>query len=80
MDTNKQNIPIIRVDAPRMRSAEINAHLARHNLFAAEIRPQEGSLEELFLGLTTPPASISTPPRPGMAALARDANDPQFGG
>ncbi|TMC67206.1 MAG: ATP-binding cassette domain-containing protein [Chloroflexota bacterium] len=79
MDTNKQNISIIRVDAPRARSAEINAYLARHNLFAAEIRPQEGSLEELFLGLTMPPASISTPPRPGMAALARDSNDPQFG-
>lgn len=79
METNKQNIPIIQVDAPRTRSAEINAHLARHNLFAAEVRPQEGSLEELFLGLTTPPTSISTPPRPGMAALARDSNDPQFG-
>jgi ABC-2 type transport system ATP-binding protein len=76
-DTNKQNMPIIRVDAPCARSAELNALLAQHNLFAAEIRPQEGSLEELFLGLTTPPASNSTP-RPGMAALARDASDPQF--
>ena len=77
MDTNKQNIPIIRVGAPRTRSAEINALLARHNLFAAEIRPQEGSLEDLFLGLTAPSASISTP-RPGMAALARDAHDLQI--
>jgi hypothetical protein len=76
-DTNKQNMPIIRVDAPRARSAELNALLAQHNLFAAEIRPQEGSLEELFLGLTTPPASNSSP-RPGMAALARDASDPLF--
>ena len=71
MDTSKQNMPILRVDAPRTRSAELNALLAQHNLFAAEIHPQEGSLEEIFLGLTTPPASIS-PPRPGMAALARD--------
>ena len=78
MDTSKQNMPILRVDAPRTRSAELNALLAQHNLFAAEIHPQEGSLEEIFLGLTTPPASIS-PPRPGMAALARDARDPQFG-
>jgi ABC-2 type transport system ATP-binding protein len=73
MDTNKQNLPILRIDAPRARSAELNALLAQHHLFAAEIHPQEGSLEELFLGLTTPPASISQP-RPGMAALARDTN------
>ena len=78
MDTSKQNMPILRVDAPRTRSAEVNALLAQHNLFAAEIHPQEGSLEEIFLGLTTPPASIS-PPRPGMAALARDSSDPQSG-
>lgn len=78
MDTSKQNMPILRVDAPRARSAELNALLAQHNLFAAEIHPQEGSLEEIFLGLTTPPASIS-PPRPGMAALARDSSDPQSG-
>ena len=78
MDTSKQNMPILRVDAPRARSAELNALLAQHNLFAAEIHPQEGSLEEIFLGLTTPPASIS-PPRPGMAALARDSSDQQSG-
>ena len=78
MDTSKQHMPILRVDAPRTRSAEVNALLAQHNLFAAEIHPQEGSLEEIFLGLTTPPASIS-PPRPGMAALARDSSDPQSG-
>jgi ABC-2 type transport system ATP-binding protein len=78
MDTSKQHMPILRVDAPRARSAELNALLAQHNLFAAEIHPQEGSLEEIFLGLTTPPASIS-PPRPGMAALARDSSDPQSG-
>ncbi len=77
MDTSKQHMPVLRVDAPRTRSAELNALLAQHNLFAAEIHPQEGSLEEIFLGLTTPPASIS-PPRPGMAALARDSSDPQF--
>ncbi|GAC1349756.1 MAG: ABC transporter ATP-binding protein [Ktedonobacteraceae bacterium] len=77
METNKQNISILRIGAPRTRSAEINALLARHNLFAAEIRPQEGSLEDLFLGLTAPSTSISTP-RPGMAALARDAHDVQI--
>ncbi|HEV7234952.1 MAG TPA: ABC transporter ATP-binding protein, partial [Ktedonobacteraceae bacterium] len=60
---------IIRIDAPRVRSAEINALLAQNRLFAAEIHPQEGSLEEVFLGLTT--QAIPTSNRPGMAALAR---------
>ncbi len=71
--TNKQIEPVIRVDAPRTRSAELNALLAEHRLFAAEIRPQEGSLEEIFLELTAP----VTPPgteRPGMAALARETS------
>lgn len=77
MDSNKQNVPVLRVEAPRTRSAELNALLAQNHLFAAEIHPLEGSLEELFLGLTTPPASISSP-RPGMAALARDVSSPQF--
>jgi ABC-2 type transport system ATP-binding protein len=77
IELNKQSLPVIRVNAPRTRSAEINALLARNNLFAAELRPQEGSLEEVFLELTTP-----TPPiggaRPGMAALARGSNEPKF--
>src|SRR5205085_12397647 len=42
LETNKQNISIIRADAPRTRSAEINALLARNDLFAAELHPQEG--------------------------------------
>ncbi|WP_297156757.1 ATP-binding cassette domain-containing protein [Thermogemmatispora sp.] len=42
----------LRVEAPAKRSAEINALLAQRNLFAAEIHPQEGSLEEAFLELT----------------------------
>lgn len=61
----------IHVDAPRSRSAELNALLARNNLFAAELRPQEGSLEDVFLELTTP--SIPTDAaHPGMVALARE--------
>ncbi|HVB21877.1 MAG TPA: ATP-binding cassette domain-containing protein [Ktedonobacteraceae bacterium] len=62
------------VDAPRVRSAEINAILAHNNLFAAEIHPQEGSLEEVFMQLTTAAAPISN--RPGMAALAGIPNQP----
>ena len=56
------------IDAPRVRSADINAILAHNNLFAAEIHPQEGSLEEVFMELTTAAAPVSN--RPGMAALA----------
>ena len=73
IEVNKQSFPIIRVNAPRTRSAEINALLARNNLFAAELHPQEGSLEEVFLELTMPPAPMGGV-RPGMAALARDSN------
>ncbi len=60
--------PTLRVDAPKSRSAEINALLARHNLFAAELHPYEGSLEEVFLQLTTP--SLPSGTHLGMAALA----------
>jgi ABC-2 type transport system ATP-binding protein len=77
IDTNRQRMPIIRVDAPRSRSAEINALLAHYDLFAAEIRPQEGSLEEVFLELTTTPGPTNGT-HPGMAALARGANEPKF--
>jgi ABC-2 type transport system ATP-binding protein len=77
IELNKQSFPMIRVNAPRTRSAEINALLARNKLFAAEIRPQEGSLEEVFLELTTPPAPIGGA-RPGMAALARGSNESNF--
>jgi len=62
----------IHVDAPRSRSAELNALLARNNLFAAELRPQEGSLEHVFLELTMPPATAGAA-HPGMVALARES-------
>ena len=62
------------VDAPRVHSAEINAILAHNNLFAAEIHPQEGSLEEVFMQLTTAAAPISN--HPGMAALVGVPNQP----
>lgn len=40
---------LLLVNAPADRSAEINAILARADLFAAEIHPRQGSLEDLFL-------------------------------
>jgi ABC-2 type transport system ATP-binding protein len=68
IETNRQGQPILRVQAPVTRSAEINAILARRGFFAAELHSYEGSLEEVFLELTTPSAPVGT--HPGMAALA----------
>lgn len=56
------------VDAPKSYSNQINAILARNNLFAAELHPYEGSLEEVFLQLTT-----SSGTHPGMASLAGES-------
>ena len=66
--TPRPNDTTLHIDAPRVRSAEINTMLARNNLFAAELRPQEGNLEEVFMELTT--ATYPDGNRPGMAALA----------
>lgn len=68
IEPNKQGQPILLIDAPASRSAEINALLARQSLFAAELHPREGSLEEIFIELTTPP--ISSGAYTGMEALA----------
>lgn len=72
--TLRPNDIALLIDAPRVRSAEINAILARNNLFAAELHPQEGSLEEIFMELTTASAPQSN--HPGMAALAGMPNQP----
>jgi ABC-2 type transport system ATP-binding protein len=77
IDNNKHKLPVIRVDAPRSRSADLNALLAHNELFAAEIHPQEGSLEEVFLELTAS-SSPTNANHPGMAALARGSNEPNF--
>jgi ABC-2 type transport system ATP-binding protein len=65
---DRQGQPTLRIDAPKSYSAEINALLAHNNLYAAELHPYEGSLEEVFLQLTTP--SIPSGTHIGMAALA----------
>jgi ABC-2 type transport system ATP-binding protein len=54
IEWDRLNQPTLRVDAPKARAAEINALLARRELFAAELHPFAGSLEEVFLQLTTP--------------------------
>jgi ABC-2 type transport system ATP-binding protein len=74
IETNKHGQQILMIDAPTSHSAEINALLAHNSLFAAEIHPHEGSLEDFFLEVTT----ASTPLNQrigGMEALVR-SNDP----
>ncbi|HLL79540.1 MAG TPA: ABC transporter ATP-binding protein [Ktedonobacteraceae bacterium] len=68
IEWDRLNQPTLRVDAPKARAAEINALLARRELFAAELHPFEGSLEEVFLQLTTPTTSPGG--RRGMAEIA----------
>jgi ABC-2 type transport system ATP-binding protein len=65
--SNKQNQPLLLIDAPSSRSSEINALLAHNRLYAAEIHPHEGSLEELYLEVTSPSAK---PAHAGLEALA----------
>jgi ABC-2 type transport system ATP-binding protein len=73
VESNKQGQPMLRIDAPKARSAEINALLASNNLFAAELHPYEGSLEEIFLQLTT---SNTNGGRRGMAGFASGGPEP----
>ncbi len=67
IENNRKGLPILLIDAPGNRSAEINAILAHNNLFAAEIHPQEGSLEDLYLKAIATAASGA---HIGMEALA----------
>lgn len=68
IEPNQKKRPTLLLDAPAHRSAEVNALLARHNLFAAELHPREGSLEEIFLEVTT--STTPAGPHPGMETLA----------
>jgi ABC-2 type transport system ATP-binding protein len=58
----------LHVDAPGSHSSEINRLLGQHEIFAAELHPYEGSLEEVYLQLTTP--GVVSGEHLGMAALA----------
>ncbi|MGZ3615650.1 MAG: ABC transporter ATP-binding protein [Ktedonobacteraceae bacterium] len=62
---DKQGQSTLLVDTPKSYSTRINAMLAQNHLFAAELHPYEGSLEEVFLQLTTSSGSHL-----GMASLA----------
>lgn len=73
VEPNRQGQPTLRIDAPKARSAEINALLASNNVFAAELHPYEGSLEEIFLQLTT---SNTNGGMRGMAGFANGGQEP----
>jgi ABC-2 type transport system ATP-binding protein len=75
IEMSRQGEPTLCIDAPKAHSAEINALLASHDLFAAELHPYEGSLEEIFLQLTTPVVAG----RRGMAGLADSGSDVKAG-
>ncbi|HEU5226990.1 MAG TPA: ABC transporter ATP-binding protein, partial [Ktedonobacteraceae bacterium] len=78
IEPNRHGQPIVIIDAPAQNSAEINRILAHNNLFAAEIHPREGNLEELFLEVTTPSAQAGA--RVGMEALAETLTPEMPGG
>ncbi|GCE25740.1 ABC transporter ATP-binding protein [Dictyobacter alpinus] len=59
LEQNALRQPIILIDAPSTRSADINMLLARHDLFAAELHPREGSLEAVYLQATSVPNQFS---------------------
>ncbi|HET8845728.1 MAG TPA: ABC transporter ATP-binding protein, partial [Ktedonobacteraceae bacterium] len=63
---DRQGQEVLYVTAPKAHSAQLNRLLGEHNIFAAELHPYEGSLEEVYLRLTTPMQGE----RIGMAALA----------
>jgi hypothetical protein len=64
---NKRDMqPVLLIEAPITHSSEVNALLAHNDIFAAEIRPREGNLEDVFLEVTTGGAGNHT----GMEALA----------
>ncbi len=46
--------PFLRIEAPVTRSSEVVALLAQQQLYLAEIRPEQNSLEEVFIQLVTP--------------------------
>jgi ABC-2 type transport system ATP-binding protein len=69
LEHDRQGQPTLRIDAPKTHSAEVNRLLGESEIFAAELHPYEGSLEEVYLQLTMP--AVAEGEHLGMAALAR---------
>lgn len=61
----EQQNETLEIAAPASRASEIVAWLAQQQLYLAEIRPQQSSLEEIFMDLVAPEEDTA-----GMAALA----------
>ena len=59
VQVDRQGQSTLLVATPKSYSTQVNAILARNHLFAAELHPYEGSLEEVFLQLTTSSGSPS---------------------
>ncbi|HEU5379498.1 MAG TPA: ABC transporter ATP-binding protein [Ktedonobacteraceae bacterium] len=68
LEKDRQGQETLHINALRSFAADINRLLACKEIFAAELHPYEGSLEEVYLQLTTP--ATATGERLGMAALA----------
>lgn len=68
VEKDRQEQVMLCIDAPQTYAAEINRLLAQAGLFAAELHPYEGSLEEIYLQLTT--SAQTSGEHLGMAALA----------
>ncbi len=66
--TDKNDLPVLYVDAPAERSQEITALLAGCDLFIAEMYQYQASLEEFFLELTGSESGEGS--RAGMANFA----------
>jgi ABC-2 type transport system ATP-binding protein len=68
VERDRAGLETLRVDAPKRYSAEINRLLGQSEIFAAELHPYEGSLEDVYLQLTTP--ALGAGEHLGMAGLA----------
>ncbi len=66
--TDKNDLPVLYVDAPAERSQEITALLAERDLFIAEMYQYQASLEKFFLELTGSESGEGS--RAGMANFA----------
>lgn len=77
LENDRQGQEILRIEAPSTHTAEVNRLLGQSGIFAAELHPYEGSLEDLYLRLTTP--DVVSGEHLGMAALAGggEALEPQ---
>jgi ABC-2 type transport system ATP-binding protein len=74
-EKNRLGQETLRIDAPKTHSAEINRLLGQSEIFASELHPYEGSLEEVYLQLTTP--AVVSGEHPGMAALVGGSEVPE---